>query len=108
MTAGSRHQFGPIALTVLALPELRQYERMAYELRAVIAAEELLRASTASLPGRLVPLVQGFAMLPLTDEMLRAVAAPDPHDRLPGLQMLPAGFHRILAAWSVRGPLAYV
>ena len=81
---------------------------MAYELKAVIATKELLRASTASLSGGLVLLVQGFAMLPLTDAVVKTLASPVTDERLPGLQTLPAGLHRALADWSANGPVAYV
>ncbi|MEU5880995.1 hypothetical protein [Spirillospora sp. NPDC047279] len=81
---------------------------MAYVLNAAIAATDLLRAATSSLPhARLVPLDQGLSFMPISDDLFDAVtersAAP-----LPGFWRLPAGFERTLADWSRSGPVAYV
>ncbi|MFD8600159.1 hypothetical protein ACFV1L_34670 [Kitasatospora sp. NPDC059646] len=80
---------------------------MGYYLEAVVAAETLLRATATGLPGtRVVPLAQGLALLPMSDDLDEAV-----RDGAPGLapfRMLPGGFDRTLAAWSATGPVAYV
>ncbi|GAA2406205.1 hypothetical protein GCM10010420_37630 [Streptomyces glaucosporus] len=81
---------------------------MGYVLQAVVAREETLRAAARGLPAaRTVPLRQGLALLPVTDEFFDAVAN-GPGGSLPGPWKLPGGFDRTLARWSVPGPVAYV
>ncbi|MFI9785820.1 hypothetical protein ACIHEI_20310 [Kitasatospora sp. NPDC051984] len=80
---------------------------MGYHLEAVIAAEPLLRAATADLPdAHVVPLAQGLALLPMTDDLHDAVMDGTPAH--PGFRKLPGGFHHTLATWSATGPVAYV
>lgn len=79
-----------------------------YCLQAVIAAEQVLGspAGTVTAP-RAVPLGQGLALLPMTDEFFDAVtigSAPRPA----GFWKMPGGFDLTLAAWSAHGPIAYV
>lgn len=81
---------------------------MGYDLRAIVAREELLRASTRALPEAVVAsLEQGLALVPITDAFFDQVTGVHVADDL-GFSRLPAGFERTLAAWSVRGPVAYV
>ncbi|MFD8481936.1 hypothetical protein [Kitasatospora sp. NPDC059673] len=80
---------------------------MGYALEAVVAAEPLLRAATADLPdAHVVPLAQGLALLPMTDDLHDAVMDGTPAH--PGFRKLPGGFHHTLATWSATGPVAYV
>ncbi|MCS0603094.1 hypothetical protein NX794_18025 [Streptomyces sp. LP11] len=81
---------------------------MAYELRAVIAAEAVLRPAAAEIEGaRVARLAQGLALLPVTDEVLGAVTDGGDARRL-GFRSLTEGWEGGLARWSVAGPVAYV
>ncbi|MEV0740116.1 hypothetical protein AB0I51_30215 [Streptomyces sp. NPDC050549] len=81
---------------------------MTYVLRAVIAADELLRAAARSVPGaRVASLAQGLSLLPMTEEVFDAVTDGSA-TRAPGFWRLPEGFERKLAEWSAAGPVAYV
>ncbi|WP_155375733.1 hypothetical protein [Catellatospora vulcania] len=81
---------------------------MGYDLQAVIGAEDLLREAAARQPGAfVVPLRQGLALIPMTDELF---AAATDGSRGDGLRFwkLPGGFENVLAEWSKAGPLGYV
>ncbi|MDN3024296.1 hypothetical protein [Streptomyces sp. S.PB5] len=81
---------------------------MAYELQAVIAGDELLRAASRDVPGaHVVPLLQGLSLLPMTDEVFDAVTDGGAVGAL-GFWKLPGGFEQVLAQWSAAGPVAYV
>ncbi|MFD5161599.1 hypothetical protein ACFWMJ_26555 [Streptomyces hawaiiensis] len=81
---------------------------MSYDLHAVIADEEALRAPTRDLPGaRLVPMGQGLSLLPMTDALFETVADGSGTGAL-GFRRLPRGFEKALALWSAGGPVAYV
>lgn len=81
---------------------------MGYDLQAIIAREELLRATAQALPEAVIAsLDQGLALVPITDAFFdRVTGGPAAEDL--GFWRLPAGFERTLAAWSVCGPVAYV
>ncbi|MEV6731377.1 hypothetical protein [Streptomyces sp. NPDC051364] len=81
---------------------------MGYVLQAVIAGEELLSAAARDVPGaRVAPLRQGLSLMPMTDEVFDGVADGSAAGDL-GFGRLPGGFERLLAQWSVSGPVAYV
>lgn len=81
---------------------------MGYVLQAVIAGDELLSSAARHIPGaRVAPLRQGLSLLPMTDEVFDGVKDGSPAGDL-GFWRLPGGFERLLAQWSVSGPLAYV
>ncbi|WDM10583.1 hypothetical protein J3S85_02875 [Streptomyces lavenduligriseus] len=81
---------------------------MGYELQAVIAEDGLPRGVARDVAGaRVVGLRQGLSLVPMTDELVNAVAGGGGAEVL-GFQRLSAGFERLLAGWSVAGPLAYV
>ncbi|MFD9821348.1 hypothetical protein [Streptomyces violascens] len=81
---------------------------MGYELEAVIAGDELLRSASRGVPGAsVVPLRQGLSLMPMTDEVFDAVTDGSAEGAL-GFWKLPAGFERLLAQWSLAGPVAYV
>ncbi|MFD7781684.1 hypothetical protein ACFV4Q_01000 [Streptomyces nojiriensis] len=81
---------------------------MAYVLQAVIAGDELLRDALRDLPAAKVALLgQGLSLAPMTGALFDAVADGTDVDHL-GFRRLPGGFDRLLAEWSVGGPLAYV
>ena len=81
---------------------------MSHELQAIIGREELLRAETQALSEAVVvSLEQGLALVPITDAFFDEVTGASVADGL-GFWRLPAGFERILAGWSARGPVAYV
>ncbi|MGW3635632.1 hypothetical protein ACWD7F_36880 [Streptomyces sp. NPDC005122] len=81
---------------------------MGYELQAVIAANELLRAASREVPGaRVVSLRQGLSLLPMTDEVFDAVTDGSSGTEM-GFWKLPGGFETTLTQWSSTGPLAYV
>ncbi|MGC9381237.1 hypothetical protein [Streptomyces sp. MH13] len=81
---------------------------MGYELQAVIAGDELLRAASRGVAGaRVVPLRQGLSLMPMTDEVFGAVTDGSAVRAL-GFWKLPGGFEISLARWSAAGPVAYV
>jgi hypothetical protein len=83
---------------------------MGYELQAVVGSRFVVRAALAqsSLPAVQVLLEQGFALVPMTDQLHDAVGG-DPLAEPPlGFWKLPAGFDATLATWSAEGPIAYV
>lgn len=81
---------------------------MSYEIQAVIASTDLLRAATADLAhARLAPLQQGLTLLPITNDLLDSVT-DQAADQMSGFWRLPHGFDHTLAAWSHTGPVAYV
>ncbi|MGW8973850.1 hypothetical protein [Streptomyces platensis] len=81
---------------------------MGYELQAVIAGDELLRAASRDVPGaRVAPLRQGLSLMPMTDEVFDAVTDGIAVEAL-GFWRLPGGFERLLAQWSAAGPVVYV
>ncbi|WP_155392045.1 hypothetical protein [Catellatospora paridis] len=81
---------------------------MSYELQAVIGAEAVLRMVAAQQPGAVVvPLRQGFALIPMTDELFDSATDGGRGDGL-RFSKLPGGFERLLADWSTTGPLGYV
>lgn len=81
---------------------------MGYELQAVIAGDELLRVASREVSGaQVVPLRQGLALMPITDEVFDAVTDGSDIGDL-GFWRLPGGFDTLLAQWSAAGPIAYV
>ncbi|MEU9268553.1 hypothetical protein AB0E04_24320 [Streptomyces sp. NPDC048251] len=81
---------------------------MSYDLQAVIAGRELLRAASRELPAaRLASLGQGLALMPMTDALFDSVADGSDAGAL-GFWRLPGGFEKTLADWSAAGPVAYV
>lgn len=79
-----------------------------YELAAVIAAESVLHATFADLTGtEIVPIEQGLALLPITDEFFDSVSDPTASEAA-DFWKLPRGFPERLASRSVAGPIAYV
>ncbi|MEU9782188.1 hypothetical protein AB0H92_14660 [Streptomyces phaeochromogenes] len=81
---------------------------MGYQLQAVIAGDELLRAVSQDVPGaRVAALRQGLLLMPMTDEVFDAVTDGSSGGAL-GFWRLPGGFEGLLAQWSAAGPVAYV
>ena len=81
---------------------------MSYELQAIIARGELLAEVTQTLPNTVIAaLEQGLALVPITDAFFDGVSVAVTRVDL-GFWRLPTGFEPILAAWSLRGPVAYV
>ncbi|MFF7972244.1 hypothetical protein [Streptomyces sp. NPDC007905] len=81
---------------------------MSYELCGVIAAGSVLSTVTDELTGaRSVPLRQGLALLPMTDDLFDSVTNGDSARPL-GCRSLPGGFDGRLATWSALGPIAFV
>ncbi len=81
---------------------------MGYDLQAIVAREDLLRAATRTWSEAVVAsLEQGLALVPITDSFFDQVSGVPVAEDL-GFWRLPAGFEQTLAAWSVRGPVAYV
>ncbi|MCM0677503.1 hypothetical protein NCC78_22830 [Micromonospora phytophila] len=89
---------------------------MGYQLSAVVADAELLRAQTADLDHAVLgELRQDFALLPVTPQLTQeltgslpdfAVEEPDP-ERPFHLVLSPA-LGEVLARWSRQGPVAYL
>ena len=81
---------------------------MGYRLEAVIGSSALLSAVTREQAAMVVvPLRQGFGLVPMTGEVLDAVDDGTPAG-LPGFWKLPGGLDCLLCSWSTRGPMAYV
>ncbi|MEV5989579.1 hypothetical protein AB0L85_32315 [Streptomyces sp. NPDC052051] len=81
---------------------------MGYELQAVVAGDELLRAASRDVAGtRVVPLGQGLSLMPMTDEVFDAVTDSGSANAL-GFWRLSGELERLLAQWSAAGPVAYV
>jgi hypothetical protein len=83
---------------------------MGYEIAGVVARAGLLAAAARELPMAVpAPLRQGFALLPMTDELFDAVTDDGTAGagRF-GFWKFPSGFDRTLLAWSEGGPLAYI
>ncbi|MEU0271334.1 hypothetical protein [Streptomyces sp. NPDC006307] len=81
---------------------------MGYDLQAVIAEGEVLRAASRDLPAaRLATLGQGLALMPMTDALIDSVADAGETGVL-GFWRLPGEFEKTLADWSTAGPVAYV
>ena len=81
---------------------------MGYTLEAVIGTTAVIRLIAADLPAAvLIPLPQGIAMLPMTDEVFDTAGAKGTEGAL-GFWKLPAGFESRLAAWSPAGPVGYL
>lgn len=77
-------------------------------MQAVIAGDELLRVASREVSGaQVVPLRQGLALMPITDEVFDAVTDGSDIGDL-GFWRLPGGFDTLLAQWSAAGPIAYV
>lgn len=80
---------------------------MGYVLQAVIGRTDQMLSHTAALDAvRLATLRQGLSLLPITDEFYDAVNDGSPNAL--GFWRLPGGFDRVLAAWSMTGPIIYV
>ncbi|MCX5557427.1 hypothetical protein [Streptomyces sp. NBC_00038] len=80
---------------------------MGYELQAVIAGEELLRAASRDVAvAAVVPLSQGLSLMPMTDQLFDAVTDGSAVGPL-GFWRLPGGFDTLLAQWSTAGPVVY-
>ncbi|MFE6173163.1 hypothetical protein [Streptomyces sp. NPDC056464] len=80
---------------------------MGYELRAVIAGEELLRTIARDLSAADTALGQGFSLMPMTDDLFDSVTSGD-SGRVLGFWGLPGRFDQRLAEWSAAGPVAFV
>ncbi|MFD5910672.1 hypothetical protein ACFWHL_18350 [Streptomyces massasporeus] len=81
---------------------------MSYDLRAVIADQEVLRIATRDLPAaRLASIGQGLSLMPMTDALCAAVADGGGGGTW-GFRRFPGGFEKVLAGWSAGGPVAYV
>lgn len=81
---------------------------MAYDLKAVIAEEQMLRRAARDLSAaRLALIGQGLALMPMTHALFESVAHGGGGGAL-GFWRLPEPFEKTLAAWSADGPVAYV
>ncbi|MFG2658671.1 hypothetical protein [Streptomyces sp. NPDC048425] len=81
---------------------------MGYDLQAVIADAEALRAVARDLPrAQLASIGQGLSLMPMTDALFDSVTDGGGTGDL-GFWRLPGGFEKSLAAWSAAGPVAYV
>ncbi|WP_330460835.1 hypothetical protein OIB37_30550 [Streptomyces sp. NBC_00820] len=79
-----------------------------YELQAVIARDEVLRAVARGLAAAATaPVGQGFSLMPMTRELFDGVTDGSAAEPL-GFWRLPAGFDGTLARWSTTGAVAYV
>lgn len=83
---------------------------MGHAIQAFIAREEVLRAAAARLGNaHVAPLGQGFALVPLTDDLHDEVTEPGSGAAYEGrLWKLSSALARLAAEWSRQGPVAYV
>ncbi|MFI9548730.1 hypothetical protein ACIHAR_33235 [Streptomyces sp. NPDC052016] len=80
---------------------------MSYELRAVIAGDDVLRGVVRELPAaRSAPLGAGSVAAAGDERPPRRRRRR--HDTPAGFRWLPAGFDARLVAWSAAGPVAFV
>lgn len=87
---------------------IEQGGTVGYYLQAVIGGSEQLRSAARRFPeARLAPLAQGLSLMPMTNQLFDAVTNGEKSE-FPDLWKLPGGFGTVLAAWSERGPVAYV
>ncbi|GAB2637389.1 hypothetical protein [Nocardia goodfellowii] len=68
---------------------------MAYELSAVIGESALLEAIGSAYDVPVVLLAEGFGLIPLTEEIVTVLLAPNRR------------FEEVLREWSTRGPVIY-
>ncbi|GAA0662373.1 hypothetical protein GCM10010193_12070 [Kitasatospora atroaurantiaca] len=81
---------------------------MSYELKALIAATDLLNVVAAEVPvARVARLEQGLALIPMTNRLFDALHESEGLVEA-GFESFPGGFGRRLGAWSQAGPIAYV
>ncbi|MFC7548144.1 hypothetical protein [Plantactinospora sp. GCM10030261] len=81
---------------------------MGYTLEAVIGRADTLRSAVRGQPTAvLVPLALDVMMVPMTDRLFDSVGDGSQDSPL-GFGGVPGGFDRVLAAWSVAGPVGYV
>jgi hypothetical protein len=80
---------------------------MAYTLEAILGTETVLRTAVVHEPAVVVPLRGGMALVPMTDGLHDAVT-DGTSQRQVGFWKLPGGADRLLARWSMTGPVAYV
>ena len=82
---------------------------MSYELTALMAAPSALGAMAVELPGAvLVPLPQGVALLPLTDETVDTFTGGSCTAWEEGFSAFPTSLAERVAHHSWKGPIAYV
>jgi hypothetical protein len=99
---------GPVGQSLPSEDQGPQGRSSVYELQAVIADGEVLRAASKEVAGaRAVPLPQGLALMPMTGEVVDALTGGG-DGRALGFWRLPTGFDQVLARWSTAGPIAYV
>jgi hypothetical protein len=77
-------------------------------LQGVLGRSSVLEPCRAFERARLVILDQDVCLLLMTDELFDEVRQDTAEPGLPGFWKLPTGFDRVLARWSIRGPVAYV
>jgi hypothetical protein len=80
---------------------------MGYTLEAILGTETVLRTAVSHEPAVVVPLRQGMALVPMTDELFDAVTDGSSEPLL-GFWKLPGGGDKLLARWSMTGPVGYV
>jgi hypothetical protein len=80
---------------------------MGYHLQGVLGTSAVLAPGRGFAHARVVALGQGICLLPMTDELHDEVRR-DGAGTMAEFWKLPAGFDDVLAAWSERGPVAYV
>jgi hypothetical protein len=83
---------------------------VSYRLEAIVGSAATLQGileHRAVIPAVLVPLRQGIALVPMTDDLFDAVTDGTSDSPL-GFWKLPGGFDRVLADWSTSGPIGYV
>ena len=81
---------------------------MGYALQGVLGRSSVLEPCRLFEHARVVALDQSVCLLLMTDDFFNEVRQEGAEPGVPGFWKLPTGFDRVLATWSVRGPVAYV
>jgi hypothetical protein len=79
-----------------------------YVLQGVLGSSAVLAPCHVFQHAHIVAVGQNLRLLLMTDGFFDEVRQQGAEAPLPGFWKLPIGFDRLLAAWSVQGPVAYV
>lgn len=81
---------------------------MAYTLEAFIGSAEALHVAATRWPAAaVVPLADGLALVPMTDDLVNT-HTDGATEQVLGFWRLPGGFEKELASWSSTGSVGYV
>jgi hypothetical protein len=86
----------------------KQGDQVGYSIEGVVGSAEVLSAAAAEHPEAVVvPLAQGFGLVPMTDALFDSIS--DGRSSRPfGFWKFPGGFELVLCTWSLIGPVAFL